>query len=150
MYRIKSAALVCAVLLLLTGCAPRDDFSEYELPDFLPIENVTAETEFSEYPGDTETIYVFITNNSEEYFYCGDFFFLEKSVNGKWKPIKTSGVDLLLGYTIPAHSEGNYCKASLKDFVKLPLLPGQYRVWVGSGDGTVESSFFIPAEFTVK
>lgn len=39
------------VLLVLTGCAAKDDFDDYSVTENPPADYLSAETEFSEYDG---------------------------------------------------------------------------------------------------
>ena len=142
MLKIKFAVVICVVLLLLTGCAAKDDFADYEFSEPPAVEGLTAETEFSEYDGDTEEIRVIVTNDCDTIFSFSEFFSLQKKVDGEWKPIKFGGKLNLIGSDMPARSTAPITFV-LKDHVKLPLLPGQYRIWVGDSDR-------VSAEFTIK
>lgn len=141
MQRIILAALALLTAVTLTGCAPKDDFADYEFVEPPAVEGVTAQTEFSEYDGNTEVIYVMAANDSDERFPFGDLFYLQKLVGDEWKPIRVGGDSLCLDMAMPAHTSGKI-SVKLKDHVKLPLLPGQYRVWVGISEK-------VSAEFTV-
>lgn len=146
MFKIKRAAILLTAFLLLTGCAPKDDLADYELVEYPPIENVTARTEFDEYDGDVEEITVFITNDRDQRYYYDKFFQLQKNVDGEWKLIRSIREEYfsdLLGIYIPERYFTSI-NIKLKDDVKLPLLPGRYRIWVGGGGERV------PAEFTIK
>jgi len=135
--------MICTVLMLLTGCSPQDDFADYKF-EFPPVENVSARTEFDEYDTDVKEISVELTNGRDELFSFDYCMFLQKYVDGEWRWIRIikEEWDLLDPY-MPEHSTGG-CTFDLKEFVKLPLLPGRYRIWVGGSDGRV------PAEFTIK
>lgn len=149
MYKIRTAAFALLTAVMLTGCAPKDDLADYEFVEPPAVEGVTAQTEFSEYDGNTEVIYVTVTNDRDERLSFNNSFYLQKLVGDEWKPINVGGDFPLLDRTMPAHAAGKV-SVTLKDHVKLPLLPGQYRIWVGSGDGTYENDILVPAEFTVK
>lgn len=150
MCRLKFTALVCALLtaVMLTGC---DDFDYYEFIDYLPVENVTARTEFPEYSGDVEKITVIVNNDRDVKFACGSDqpFCIQKWSNEKWRPIKSGGAYHPTANFLYEHSESKV-NVVLKDHVRLPLLPGRYRVWVGSFEGDYEYIEAVPAEFTVK
>lgn len=144
MFKIRYLVFLSAVLLLLTGCSPKDDFDDYEIVEYPPVENVSAKTEFDEYDGDTESIVVFITNDRDERFLFDYYISLQKDVDGVWRPIRIikEVYDLVARYmsersTMPL-------EFGLKEYVKLPLLPGRYRIWVGNERER------LPAEFTIK
>lgn len=155
MLKIKCASVFCAVLLLLTGCAAKDeddisvfsnydDFADYSVTEYPPVEYLSAETEFTEYDGNIEKIWVFLTNDRDEYFHYDRNWRLEKEIDGEWKTIRFIGerVYTLEASYIPRGTASIGCE--LKDNVKQPLLPGHYRIWVGGGDQRVS------AEFTIK
>lgn len=144
MSKIKHLFFLCTVFFLLTGCSPKDDFDDYEIVEYPSVENVSAKTEFDEYDGDTESIVVFITNDRDERFPYGYYISLQKYVDGEWRPIRIikEEYDLLARYmsersTMPLEFD-------LKEYVKPPLLPGRYRIWVGNERER------LPAEFTIK
>ncbi len=146
----KFLILMCVALLLITGCSPKDDFDDHDHAELRPCENVAAVTEFEEYDGNIESITVFITNSSDKRFPLNDNFRLQKKVNDEWKAIKRYyDPESLIGdgtnREMLEHSEGAVC-INLKEHVKLPLLPGQYRIWVGSISGNRTAA----AEFEVK
>ncbi|MDE6728115.1 MAG: hypothetical protein K2J80_09295 [Oscillospiraceae bacterium] len=152
MLKTKCALILCAVLLLLTGCAAKDedsladydDFADYSVTEFPPVEFLSAETEFAEYDGNVEKIYVILTNAIDEDFHFDYWWRLEKEVDGEWKAIrfiKNREFDLL----DRSIKRGTITIACVfKEYVKQPLLPGHYRIWVGGDDERV------PAEFTIK
>lgn len=152
MLKTKCASILCAALLLLTGCAAKDedsladydDFADYSVTEFLPVEFLSAETEFAEYDGNVEMIVVFLSNTADEEFHFDEWWRLEKEVNGEWKAIRfIKNLELdLLDRIMSRGTMDIWC--NLKEHVKLPLLPGHYRIWVGGDDERV------PAEFTIK
>lgn len=144
MTKVKFFALFCAVLLLFTGCAPepKDDFADYEWVEPAAVEGVTAQTELAEYNGNIEGIDVIVTNDLDERFFYGDSFTLQKSDNGSWRSIKTGGICKDYSAAILPRSLG-CISVNLKDHVKLPLLSGHYRIWIG----TYEQ---VSAEFDIK
>lgn len=149
MFKIKYMAFLCAALLLLTGCARRDDFGDGFASEFTPAEAVTAKTEFPEYDGNVEEIKLIITNDGSEEWDYNVVFHLEKYDEdmGGWRNIKFSdkmtwtllacGISPSETVTVPIPLKGNY---------KQPLLPGQYRV-VKHGSNYNEA---ISAEFKIK
>lgn len=144
MLKIKFVSALCAAFLLLTGCAAKDDFADYSVTEYPPVEYLSAETEFAEYDGNVEKIWVFLTNHRDEAFHYDYWWRLEKEVDGEWRAIrfiKEREFDCL-DRSMKRYTEHILC--NLKDNVKQPLLPGHYRVWVGGGRERV------PAEFTVK
>lgn len=144
MLKIKRAVLLCAAALLLTGCAAKDDFADYSVTEYPPIEYLSAEAEFSEYDGNVEKIWVILSNHRDEEFHFDHRWWLEKEVDDGWRAIrflKEREYDLL-DRSIKRGSV--YILCDLKDNVKQPLLPGHYRLWVG-GEGER-----VPAEFTIK
>lgn len=148
MIKIKLAAVLFVVLLLLTGCTHKDDFADYVFSDYPPIENITAETEFSEYDGNTAVINVTVTNDSDNAFRYGDKYYLQKFADDEWKSISTGGFmvqAVLLNKEISEHSVGSI-EVKLEDHINFPLLSGKYRVWVGYE----EDEEYVSAEFTVK
>lgn len=161
MFKRKFSSVLLASLLLLTGCAPKDDSADYELDDFadyevkelLLSEEVTAKTEFSEYDGNTEMIKVTIANDTDHRLNMWDGFRLEKEVDGEWKAIKryydktVENVLLPLPSQMPERCTYTF-EYELKDNIKLPLLPGQYRIWVCGVSGTDNEA--VSAEFTIK
>lgn len=155
MLKIKCASVLCAVLLLLTCCAARDeddisgfsdydDFVDYSVTEFPPIEYLSAETEFAEYDGNVEKIWVFLTNDRDEYFHYDYWWRLEKEFDGEWRAIRFIGEmeGDLVDHSIPRGTAS--IGYELKDNIKQPLLPGHYRIWVGG------SGQRVPAEFTIK
>lgn len=143
--RIKYISLVFAVLLLfITGCAAKDDLDDRSVTEYPPVEYLSAETEFAEYDGNAEKIWVFLTNHRDEEFHFDYGWQLEKEVNGEWRAIRfirQREFDLL-DRRMPRGTTSIGCE--LKDNVKQPLLPGHYRLWVGGGSERVS------AEFTIK
>ena len=128
MFKIRYTLVMFAVLLLLTGCSPKDDFDDYDHAELRPSENVAAVTEFEEYDGNIESITVFITNDSDKRFPLNGNFRLQKKVNDEWKAIKRyydpeSLISDGTNREMLEHSEGAVC-IDLKEHVKLPLLPG--------------------------
>ena len=143
MLKTKFTAVLCALLLLLTGCAAKDDFADYSVTEYPPIEYLSAETEFAEYDGNTEAIYVFLTNDRDEYFHFDYNWWLEKEVDGEWRAIKfiAEREYTLEANYMPRGTASIWCE--LKGNVKQPLLPGHYRFWVGGSNR-------VSAEFDVK
>lgn len=138
--------VLAALLLFMTGCAAKDDFAGHFAANYLPIEYLSAETEFAEYDGNAETVWVFLTNHRDEEFHFDYGWQLEKEVNGKWRAIRFIGPkreDDLLDRRMPPH-DTTAIMCELKDNVKQPLLPGHYRLWVGRVNERVS------AEFTIK
>lgn len=146
MKKIILAASVLAFAMLLTGCAsaPVDDFADYEFVEPPTLEGVTAQAELTEYDGNTEKIIIMLTNDRDERFFFGESFVLQKRDNDKWRPLKIDGIIRDVSYAVLPRSAGAI-SVLLKDHVKLPLLPGQYRMWIGSMDDEK-----VSAEFTVK
>lgn len=144
MLKIKFAAVICAFLLLLTGCARKDDFDDRPVIDYPPIEYLSAKTEFTEYDGNIEKIWVFLTNDRDKRFGFDYRWWLEKEADGEWRAIRfiADQAFSFYAYYMPRGTISIRCE--LKDHVKQPLLPGHYRLWVG-GEGAR-----VPAEFTVK
>ena len=143
MFKNKYLGFLFAVLLLLTGCSPKDDFADYEFVEYPPVENVSAKTEFDEYDRDMDYITVLLTNDRDERFSFNYFISLQKDVDGEWRSIRIikEVYDLLANYmpehsTIPLYFD-------LEEYVKFPLQPGRYRIWVGGSEK-------VPAEFTIK
>lgn len=138
------AAALAAVLLLLTGCSSGDDFDDYSVTERPPVENVSAKTEFAEYDGNTEMIRVFLKNDRNEMFYFDNHWWLQKETESGWKPIRfiKERSWTLESSRMPHGTIGITC--NLKEYIKLPLLPGRYRLLVG-GEGER-----VYAEFTVK
>lgn len=154
MLKLKCASVLCAVLLLLTGCAAKDedeisvfsdydDFDDYSVTEYPPVEYLSAETEFAEYDGNVEKIWVGLTNDRDEYFHYDLNWQLEKEVDGEWRAIRFIGerVGDLVDRSIPRGTAPIGCE--LKDNVKQPLLPGHYRIWVGGGSERVSAEFDV-------
>ena len=145
MRRIKCISLILAALLLfITGCAAKDDFAGPLAANYLPVDYLSAETEFAEYDGNAETILVFLANHRDEYFHFDYGWQLEKEVDGEWRAIRFIGpnrVDDLLDRRMPRGTTAIRCE--LKDNVKQPLLPGHYRLWVGRVNERVSAEFDI-------
>ena len=143
--RSRFFALFCAVLLLFTGCVsePKDDFADYEWVEPPAVEGVTMRTEFPEYNGDLETISVMVTNDRDERFGFNWTFSLQKMVQDEWKPIKVSYDRLTLEVNNMLPNTSGTIMLDLKNHVKLPLLPGHYRIWIGTREQ-------VSAEFDVK
>ena len=143
MLKIKFLAVLCALLLLLTGCAAKDDFADYSVIEYSSVEYLSAETEFSEYDGSAENIWVYLDNNSDKEFHYDYWWKLEKKSNGEWKAIRfIKSIELDLA----DRSSGRGIIAipcDLKDHVKQPLLPGHYRLWVGGEGNRVSAEFDI-------
>lgn len=148
--RSRFLALFCAALLLFTGCVsePKDDFADYEFVEPLPVEGVTAQTEFAEYGGNVEDLCIIVTNDSDEDFHCDPReFYLNKKVGDQWKPIKVGGFynSIVMDTCVSPHSAEKIYLIEIEDHTKLPLLSGHYRIWVGKWNGDM-----VPAEFDVK
>ncbi len=144
-------ALVVCVTILLTGCAgKKDNFISVDRQQPVIAENVEMTTEFTEYDGDTERIRVKLRNNRSEDFSYGAYFFLQKLDGDEWRYLGVSGNFNLLLYSVPPGWDG-WESFQLKEHVKLPLLPGRYRI--GWWSETTEDGSIRPtpvAEFTVK
>ena len=144
MRRIKCISLIFAVLLLfMTGCAAKDDLDDRSVTEYPTVDYLSAETEFAEYDGNAETVWVFLTNHRDEEFHFDYWWQLEKEVDGEWRAIrfiKQRDLDLL-DRSMPRGTASIRCE--LKDNVKQPLLPGHYRLWVGGGDQRVAAEFDI-------
>ncbi len=145
MFKIKFVAISFAMILLLTGCAAKDDFADYSAYDYPPVENISAKTQLTEYDGNVETIWVSLTNNGDEEFSYDYWWALEKEVNGEWRAIRfiTDSRDFDCVIRCITHGSADI-PCDLKGYVKQPLLPGHYRLWVGGEKGRVS------AEFTIK
>lgn len=151
MLKIKLIAALCAVImLLLAGCskgedAPTDDFREGSVAELPIAEHLSAKTEFNEYDGNVEKIFITITNDSDKEFPYDNWWRLEKEADGEWRTIKLTEDIYVLDFnvSIPAHSTQTV-GYELKGHIKQPLLSGHYRLWVGGEKGRV------PAEFTIK
>ncbi len=149
-------ALVVCVTILLTGCAGKkdnfikDNFISVDRQQPVIAENVEMTTEFPEYDGNTEIIYAPLKNNGNEDFTHGSYYFLQKLDGDDWRYLGVSGNFNLLQAVIKP-GEDALGRFQLKDHVKLPLLPGRYRIgWWSEAteDGSIEPT--PVAEFTVK
>lgn len=149
MMKTKLIAALCAVLMLLAGCAAKDDFIDVERPQPVIAENVEMSTEFSEYDGEVEKIYATVKNNGNKNFTHGSYYFLQKLDGNEWRYLGVSGrFDLLAKMTEPGNDSVGIFQ--LKDHVKLPLLPGKYRIGWWSTDENDAPEPTPVAEFTVK
>ncbi len=149
MYRIKSAALVCAVLVLLTGCAEKEtrkyyaiDESKYTLLDFIEIK-----TEFSEYEsGSLKELKYTITNNGSDMLWFGYAFELHKfdDESGEWKGVMfdkdTYFFQIAFGLS---PSESVTRTIELEKMFDLPLPTGRYRLRKIEGGGYSDAEFTI-------
>lgn len=144
MLKRKCMLALCAALLLTTGCAAKDDFADYSVTEYPPVEYLSAETELAEYDGNIEKIRVVLTNDRDEYFHYDLDWQLEKEVDGEWRAIRfiKERVHDLLDRSMPRGTVSIGCE--LKNNVKQPLLSGHYRIWVGGDNQRA------PAEFTIK
>ncbi len=144
--RIISSIMVCAAVFTLSSCKStvKDDFYEDDLPQPTISEIPEMTTEFTEYDGNTEKISVTITNNSNKNFNHGEQFFLQK-LDDEWRYIKCQGPWNLANYMIKP-SQDVITTFDLKEHVRLPLLPGLYRIgfYEDKGESTPV------AEFTIK
>ena len=141
---IFTIAFVLISAITLSGCSPKDDFDDYSVTEHPPVENISAKTEFEEYDGNTEMICVFLTNDRNGEFSFDRHWWLEKETESGWRPIrfiKDRGWTLEIS-RMPHGTISIEC--DLSEYVKLPLLPGRYCLWVGGDGGRVS------AEFTVK
>lgn len=145
MTKVKFFALFCAVFLLLTGCVsePKDDFADYEWVEPPAVEGVTMQTEFPEYDGNIETIGLIFANDRDQRFGFDYTFRLQKKVQDEWKPIKVRYDRLTLESTNIMPNNAGTIMLDLKDHIKLPLLPGHYRIWIGTREQ-------VSAEFDIK
>lgn len=146
MLKRRYASALWAVLLFLTGCAgkAKDDFADYSVTEYPPIEYLSAETEFPEYDGSTEGLCVFLTNDRDEDFHFDCEWRLDKDVDGEWRAIRfiKDREIKLVDYYMQRDTVPIWC--DLKKYVRLPLIPGHYRIWVGG------SGQRVPAEFDIK
>lgn len=144
-----TSVTLCAAVMTSVGCktTPKDNYVTGDYSQPIIAENITMETEFSEYDGSTEVIRATIVNNSDKEFGYGALFFLQKLDGEEWRFIVVQG---LFQAWAGAVSPSKDCKVrfELKDHVKLPLLPGTYRV--GFPTGYEGASPTPVAEFTVK
>ncbi|MDE7362325.1 MAG: hypothetical protein K2N38_10375 [Oscillospiraceae bacterium] len=154
---ILTATAICVLSFALSSCTEKsDDYFEFsdlgisEPNEPEVAEDVVMTTEFPEYDGNVDKIVLSVTNNSDEDFGFSDYYVLQKLDEGEWKYIKVFGqFTLLAGSHPPSLSAPLTIK--LKDHIKQPLLPGQYRIGVGSIN--LDLSFngaLAYAEFTVK
>lgn len=145
--RIICCIVMFSIVFILVGCQSegKDDFIDFDKSQPLITEDVVMETEFREYDGKTERIYVTLLNNRDKDFLHSKRFFLQKLDGNEWHYINVGGFFELVGCAAPPHWEGTRV-FDLKDHVKLPLRPGTYRIgYVKDNDeGTPV------AEFTVK
>ena len=139
----KITSALCAALLLLTGCAAKDDFADYSVTEYPPVEYLSAKTEYAEYDGNVEKIWVYLNNGSDKGFHYDYWWLLEKEVDGEWRAIRfiQDRVSDLLDRSSGRGTIAILC--NLKDNVKQPLLPGHYRLWVGGDDGRVSAEFDV-------
>lgn len=146
--RMVASAAVCSAVILSVGCKStgKDDFIEFDKPQPIIAENIVMETEFPEYDGDTERILVKLKNNTDEDFFYGRYFFLQKLDSDEWRYIGVSGDFQAILYSVPPAWDG-WEYFELKDHVKQPLQSGTYRIgfWVEEGKQPTPV-----AEFTVK
>lgn len=144
MFKIKLTVILFAMILLLTGCAAKDDFANRSAYSYPPVENISAKTQRTEYDGNVESINVLLTNNSDKEFQYDLWWQLEKEVDGEWKVIDFIVEEREFDCLIRSTRSSANIPCDLKGYVKQPLLPGHYRLWVGGEKGRV------PAEFTIK
>lgn len=137
---VLTATAICVLSFALSGCTEKsDDYFEFSdlgisEPDEPEVaEDVVMTTEFPEYDGNVDKIVLSITNNSDKDFQFNDYYVLQKLDEGEWKYIKVFGkFTLLAGSYHPSLSAPLTIR--FKDHIKQPLLPGQYRIGVGSID----------------
>lgn len=149
--RIISSVVLCGAVLTAVGCnkaESTDNFIKYDYPQLRISEDVVMETEFPEYDGSTEIIYATIKNNGDSDFYYGAHFVLQKLDGEEWRYIVVKGMFRGWASLIPPSQEHEKVSFELKDHVKLPLLPGRYRIGFPTDQ---EGDQPTPvAEFTVK
>lgn len=149
--RIISFVMLFGAVLTAVGCGkaePTDNFVAYYVPQPRIAEDVVMETEFPEYDGSTEIIYATIKNNSDSDYGYGERFDLQKLDGEEWRYIGVFGMFKAWGGLIPP-SQDCVVRFELKDHVKLPLLPGKYRIGFPSDQEYNEEPTPV-AEFTVK
>ncbi len=142
--KTKHAAISFVMILLLTGCAAKDDLADYSAYDYPLVENISAKTQLTEYDGNVETIWVYLTNDRDEDFSYDYQWTVEKEIDGEWRAIRfIQDISFdLADRSIPSRCTTDI-PCDLKNNVKQPLLPGHYRIWVGGEENRV------PAEFTI-
>lgn len=149
--RIIGSVALCGAILTSVGCSkaePTDNFVEDDFPQPRISEDVVMETEFPEYDGDTEEIFATIKNNGDCDFGYGERFVLQKLDGEEWRYIATYGMFKMIAVSIPPSQEHEKVRFDLQEHVKLPLLPGRYRIGFPT-DYEFEQPTPI-AEFTVK
>lgn len=148
--RIVGSVALCGAVLTAVGCnkaEPTDNFVAYDVPQLRISEVVVMETEFSEYDGGTEVIHASIKNNGDKDYGYGCRFVLQKLDGEEWRYIGVFGEFQLILFLLPP-GEKYVISFELKDHVKLPLLPGTYRIGFPT-----DHEFELPtpvAEFTIR
>lgn len=151
---IRLAASACALLatMMLAGCddsRSKKFFSDLDYPEQVISEDVTAKTEFPEYDRDVKKIKVIAANNGDMEFVFGEQYTLQKMEDGEWKYIAVQGRFTAIERVFPASKTSDYT-VNLEGHVKLPLLPGSYRIGLGFDPYPNEYSRIVYADFTVK
>lgn len=141
---------IVSVLLfavLLTGCIKKNNFLSDHSTELDICEDLVSETEFSEYPPNTEEIVLIITNNLDsDFIYGQDNIVLQKKESGQWRDVRnnaTSSWGILLA--LESNKSAKHT-VYLKRYFSLPLPTGEYRLGITSSNGKIVTY----GDFTVK
>lgn len=148
--RIIGSVALCGAVLTAVGCSkaePTDNFVEDDFPQPRISEVVVMETEFPEYDGGTEVINATIKNNGDSEYGYGERFVLQKLDGEEWRYIGVFGMFKMIAWGLPPGEEYPVI-FELKEHVKLPLLPGRYRIGFPTNQEGNQST--PVAEFTIK
>lgn len=134
--KVITSVTLCAAVMTSAGCktVQKDNYVTGDYLQPIIAENITMETEFSEYDGNTEVIRATVVNNSDKEFGYGAHFFLQKLDGEEWRFIVVQGLFQAWAGAVPP-SEDCIVHFEIKDHVKLPLLPGTYRIGLGLNEG---------------
>lgn len=151
MKRISLVSFLLVILITLTSCSQKIDFSKLEESKYGDIgenKDISAKVNETEITTNTQDITLLFTNNSDKEYGFGNETHLEINHNGVWYvvPLSEKAAWTDIGY-IMSKKDKTKKKILLKDYYG-KLESGRYRVinkFYSNGDEVL-----VPVEFNVK
>lgn len=151
MKRISLVSFLLVILITLTSCSQKIDFSKLEESKYGDIgenKDISAKVKETEITTNTQEIALLFTNNSDKEYSFGEETHLEINHNGEWYivPLSEKATWTDIAYIMPKKDKAEK-KILLKDYYG-KLESGRYRVinrFYSNGNEVL-----VPVEFNVK